>query len=84
MAINNIPAGYQARYGTSYTVTFPDFPTFKTKPYEIELHQTIKTHDILILKFQISTTLSIKGFKTGTTFQVTWTNLAPSKLVFTG
>ena len=84
MAINSIPAGYQARYGTSYTVTFPDFPTFKTKPYEIELHQAIKTHDILILKFQISTPLFFKGFKTGTTVQVNWTNSAPAKGVFTG
>ena len=78
MSVRDIPVGYQARFGTKYSVKFPDFPSFTAVPYEIEIHQKRKHHDVFILKYQMLTTFFFKGLKTGTTVQLNWKTSSPA------
>lgn len=84
MPIRKIPSGFQVRTGTSYEVSFPDFPSFSLMPNQITLHQEMKSHDILTLRYKIVSPTFLKAFKTGTPVKVVWDNSNNVKGIFTG
>ena len=84
MPIKEVPVGYQSLLGTSYEVTFPDFPNFSLLPAGVELHQKAHHHDVLVLKYNQMSNWFLKALKTGVTVQVTWKNSNNIKGTFTG
>jgi phage protein D len=84
MPIRKVVSGRQVRVGTSYTASFPDFPSFSLTPTSIELHQAMKSHDIMTLKYKVVSPFFLKALKTGTPVKVTWINGNNSKGNFSG
>jgi len=62
----------QMRYGTSYTLTFPDFPSFKVQPKKFRLVQAQGQHDVLELTFPVINPFFQKVFKTGALVKFVW------------
>lgn len=84
MSVRNIPEGVQARLNTSYTVKYPEFPTFKLMPIQAVLLQEERSHDILVLKYAFSGNWYNKALKTGTPVEFTWQNSSKAKGSFYG
>jgi len=84
VSLRNIPEGLQARLNTSYSVSIPEFPSFKYQPYEITIHQEERSHDVAILRYQMMSTFFMKGLKTGTAISFTWQNNPKAKGTFVG
>lgn len=64
----------QIKYGSSYSVTFPDYPSFTSIPKLVKLRQEIGSHDVLSLTFQHFSIFVASSFKTGTPVVFTWGN----------
>jgi len=64
----------QGKFANSYTVNFPDYPSFNTQPKKLTLIQHINNHDVMILKFQYFNSLIASSFKTGTPVEISWSN----------
>lgn len=62
----------QLRYGTSYTVEFPDFPSFNVQPKKFRLVQEQGKHDVLELTFPVINPFFLKSFKTGALVRLKW------------
>lgn len=84
MSLSNLPEGQQSRFNTTYSVSFPEFPTFKYQPYKITIVQEERSHDIAILRFQRQTNWYHKALKTGTLVKITWQNNRKAKGSFYG
>lgn len=66
--------GTQRRLGSSFKVSYPDFPSIETQPKEINLYQEMGKHDILELRYTILNPFILKAIKTGTPIQFNWQN----------
>jgi len=62
----------QNRFGTTFTVTFPDFPTFTAVPQWFRLTQEQGKQDVIELSFASFDKHFQKALKTGVLFKVVW------------
>ena len=62
----------QHRVGTTYEVTYPDFPTFKAQPQWFRLIQEQGHHDTIEIAYAAFDKHFQKAFKTGVTVKVKW------------
>lgn len=74
MSLNDVEEGKQSRFNTTYSVVFPEFPTFKTQPAQIILKQEERSHDILMLRYIQQADIFHTALKTGTPVSITWKN----------
>ena len=63
---------YSSREHNSFSVEFPDYPTFSMPANEFTLEQKVDTHDILTLKFSDFSLFMLKGLKTESPVIVNW------------
>lgn len=84
MSLNTLPEGLQARLNTSFEVLYPEFPTFKLTPMNMTLIQEERSHDVLVIKYQLFGEWYNKALKTGTPVKVTWQNSRKAKGSFFG
>jgi phage protein D len=84
MPINGAPVGYQARLGNTFSISYPDFPTYSLLPATIELHQEMKNHDLLTVNYLAISGIALKGLKTGVPIKMTWRTSLGVKGEFTG
>jgi phage protein D len=84
MSLRNVSEGYQARINTYYSVTYPEFPSNTLQPYQIIIHQEERSHDVVILKYQIFSNFFFKALKTGTPVTFSWRNSPKNKGNFVG
>jgi len=73
VSVKQTPTGYQPRLGTTYTVSFPDFPSVKMVPHTVEIRQNAKYHDELTLKYLTTSKTLKKGLRSHSPVKVTWT-----------
>jgi phage protein D len=67
--MNNVA---QNRVGTTFSVTFPDFPTFNNAPQWVRLHQEAGKQDIVEIAYASFSSFYYKSLKTGVPFKLTW------------
>jgi phage protein D len=84
MSLSTLEEGFQSRFNTVYSVSFPEFPTFRYQPYKITIVQEERSHDIAVLRFQRQTNWYHKALKTGTLVKITWQNNRKAKGSFYG
>ena len=64
----------QARLGSTFNVTFPDFPGFQLLPRRVRIIQEIGKHDVVELYYPTFTRFFTKGVATGLPVRLTWKN----------
>lgn len=64
----------QNRYGSSFKVSFPDFPSFTQLPYSITLTQKIGSHDVIEMHYTSLNVGYVKALSTGVAVSVNWSN----------
>lgn len=62
----------QLRFGSSYTVDFPDFPSFNPQPSKFKLTQVSGKHDVLELSYPTLNPFFLKSLKTGAMVRLKW------------
>ena len=62
----------QLRYGSTYTVDFPDFPSFNVQPKKFKLTQEQGKHDVLELTFPVINDFFLKSLNTGALVRLSW------------
>ena len=62
----------QQRYGTSFTVSYPDFPTFEVIPQWFTLKQSAGNHDIVEIAYGSFNPFYLKCLKTGVPIKLSW------------
>lgn len=62
----------QNRFGTSFEVTFPEFPTFKTAPQWVRLTQEQGKQDVIEIAYASFDKHFQNALKTGVTLRLTW------------
>jgi hypothetical protein len=64
----------QNRFGSSFKVTYPDFPGVNLPARSITLNQEMGKHDVLEIYYSRFSSALIRGIKTGVPVEVTWSN----------
>lgn len=64
----------QIRFGSSYTVDFPDFPSFDSQPAKVNLVQKRGQHDVLELTYPVLNPFVLTSLKTGALVRLRWKN----------
>lgn len=64
----------QVRNGTTFTVSYPDFPSFTTEPLNFRLIQEQGKHDVIHISYASFDRFYQKALKTGVLMQVVWRN----------
>jgi phage protein D len=72
----------QFKYGSSFNLSFPDYPSFTRKPTLAVLYQEMGAHDILELTFTYSSSFLLKTLTTGTPMKFTWNSEKASKTFY--
>jgi phage protein D len=62
----------QNRLGTSFTVSYPDFPSFTVTPKSFTLIQETGKQDVLEIIYLRDSSVFYKGLKTGATVKLKW------------
>lgn len=62
----------QNRFGTLFTVSYPDFPSFSVVPKGFTLIQETGKQDILEITYLQESTVFYKGLKTGSPIKLKW------------
>jgi hypothetical protein len=62
----------QNRFGTLFTVSYPDFPSFSVVPKGFTLIQETGKQDILEVTYLQESTVFYKGLKTGSPIKLKW------------
>lgn len=62
----------QYRLGTSFSITFPDFPGFNEQAKNFRLIQKVGQQDIVHIKYPYQSTFYLKALKTGVPFSIVW------------
>jgi len=73
VSVKKAPVGYQPRLGTTYKVSFPDFPSVTMVPHTVEIRQNAKYHDELTLKYITTSNTLKKGLRSHSPVKVVWT-----------
>lgn len=63
---------YQIRTGTTFSVSFPDFPTFNVAAQSFKLHQEAGKQDVVEIMYASFNPFYYKALKTGVPVQITW------------
>jgi len=63
----------KSRRGSSYKISFPTIPSIQKTPTYAELVQKQNTHDILVLRFSITSDMWFENLKTGVPIEFKWT-----------
>ena len=69
-----IKPGYQKRFGSTFKVEYPDYPSILQLPDYFRLHQEMGKHDVLELYYPRSSDFLTKTLKTGVPIRVHWSN----------
>lgn len=64
----------QFKFESSFTVSFPDFPSFDMPAKAVVVQQEVGKHDIAIITFSRLSSFLIKAANTGVPVVVTWKN----------
>jgi phage protein D len=64
----------QNRFGTSFTVSYPDFPSFTVIPKGFTLIQEAGKQDVLEVTYLQDSNVFYKGLKTGSPIKLKWKN----------
>jgi hypothetical protein len=64
----------QNRFGSSFKVTYPDFPGVNLPVRSITINQEIGKHDIVELYYSRISSAIIRGLKTGVPVEILWGN----------
>jgi hypothetical protein len=64
----------QYRFGSSFSVSFPDFPGFVLPAKTMRLIQGVGKHDIVELYYPVFSSFIIKALKTGVPVDIRWNN----------
>ena len=72
----------QIRQGSSFRVSYPDFPSFSLIPHHFRLHQEMGKQDVMVLTYSQFSPFYMKALKTGVPIKVSWTNGAISDTFF--
>ena len=70
----------KARRSVKYTVSFPTLPSIQKQPTFVELIQKQNNHDILVLRFTVSSSMWFENLKTGVPVKFTWSQGHRSKV----
>lgn len=62
------------RTSSSFTVYYPDFPSFESRPHNIRIHQEAGKQDVLEIEYPHFSSFYQRAFRTGTLVQVNWNN----------
>ena len=62
----------QNRYGTTFEVSFPDFPNFNAAPQFFRLHQEAGKQDVVEISYPAFYQFYYKALKTGVPFKIVW------------
>jgi phage protein D len=62
----------QNRLGTTFNISFPDFPSFDVKPKGFTLTQEMGKQDVLEITYLRDSNVFYKGLKTGATIKLKW------------
>jgi phage protein D len=68
----------QNRLSSSFTVSYPDFPSITVLPRSITIHQEMGKHDIVEIRYRTLTSGIYKGIKTGVPVKISWKNVKAS------
>jgi hypothetical protein len=75
---------YSAREHNSFSVEFPDYPTFGFSADSVTLNQKVNTHDIMTIAFTNFNLVMLKGLKTQSPVVVTWRTSNKIRGIFYG
>lgn len=64
----------QNRQGTSFSVTYPDFPSFAMIPHHFRLYQEAGKQDVVEITYSQLSTFFSKALSTGVPIKITWNN----------
>ena len=64
----------QDRFGSTFTVTMPDFPSMTVQPKYIRLYQSMGNHDVVELYYERFSPFLTQSLKTGVPVTITWKN----------
>lgn len=64
----------QNRQGSTYKITFPDFPSFNVTPQNITINQEMGMQDVVELTFPRFSSFYMKALKTGAPVSIKWSN----------
>jgi len=64
----------QNRQGSSFSVTFPDFPSFSLIPHHFRLYQEVGKQDVIEITYSQFTQFYYKSLKQGVPIKMTWNN----------
>jgi hypothetical protein len=64
----------QHRFGSSFSVSFPDFPGFSLPPRSLRLLQEMGKHDVVELHYPRFSNFIVKAIKTGVPVEINWRN----------
>ena len=64
----------QDRQGSSYSIVFPDFPSFDVTPQNVTITQEMGSQDIVELTYPRFSSFYIKALKTGVPVHIRWSN----------
>ena len=65
---------YQSRYGSSFKVYYPDFPSFRISPENVKITQEFGMQDVVEITYTRFSTFHMKALKTGTPVQINFSN----------
>jgi phage protein D len=66
--------GTQVRYSTSFTVSFPDFPSFDLNPRLVNLKQARGLQDLLTIVYPVYSQQYMDALHTGVAVKLSWSN----------
>ena len=64
----------QSRVGSSFSVSYPDFPSFTQKAQNFRLYQEAGKHDVMEITYPVLHDQYFKALKTGVPVLVQWSN----------
>lgn len=64
----------QNRFGSGFTVEYPDMPSFEVQPRKIVLFQGIGKHDVVHIDYPRYSSVFARAMATGTPVRITWRN----------
>ena len=72
----------QKREGSSFTITYPDFPTWNLPAHHFRLHQEAGKQDVVDITYSQFSPFYLKALKTGVPVAIAWDNGSVSGTFF--
>ena len=74
--------GYQSRRGSSFKISYPDFPAINQPARSVTVYQEMGKHDIVDIFYPKFSTALFKAIKTGVPVSISWKNDKVSEKFF--